>query len=61
MAKRRVSAKQRLELVQEAFIKLRDTYGHAEIEDFQYFADAVETALFSALEPRPRADDAPPF
>ena len=51
MAKRRVSAKQRLELVQEALNHYERT-GDAGILLAQLHA-----ALYNTLEPRPRADD----
>lgn len=55
MTKRRVSAKQRMELVEEALANLKATantlYG-TNVEDYVQFEEAVEEALTSALEPR---------
>lgn len=55
--KRRVSAKQRLELVREALAEFNagiSRRGEAgpDIDDYVYFVDAVELALNSPLSPR---------
>lgn len=59
--KRRVSAKQRLELVREALVAFNAGFAHRgeagpDVDDYVYFVDAVELALNSPLAPRNTAE-----
>lgn len=53
MTKRRVSAKQRLELVEQAFrILNEETVDQRSQMDYEVFADRVQLALYDNLSPR---------